>query len=203
MLVISLQRLWETASKFDHLSFHSLPSISVFQPMILPASKASPSLGHEVIITSGSQIWHFPWKVYSSTPPFFLSFLFGEVCWMGGQVEKRRGPEHHKKNVQISHLVVFMLQAPCGPWRCWKHGKHRRDQSNLISICSELEWPGCMARRSSETAVSAAAPSSSLCLCVHSRFFLLCPAAFLGGMLQIGSWEKEISLQCWIRQNKI
>lgn len=41
-----------------------------------------------------------------------------------------------------------MLRAPCGPWRCWKHGKHRRDQSNLISIRSEFEWPGCMARPS-------------------------------------------------------
>lgn len=140
----------------------------------------------------------FSWKVYSSTgapaPPSssshralaFLSFLLAEVYWMGGQVEKRRGPWPHKKNVQISHLVVFMLRAPCGPWRCWKHGKHRRDQSNLISIRSELEWPGCMARPSPvsgpETAASSSSflaaaaaapsePSASLCLCVLSRFF--------------------------------
>lgn len=47
----------------------------------------------------------------------------------------------------------------------------------------------------SETAAFAAAPSASLCLCVLSRFFFFCHvgAAFLGGTLPRGSWEKTVS----------
>ncbi len=48
------------------------------------------------------------------------------------------------KSVKNSHLVVFILLAPCGPWRCWKHGKQRKDQSRLISIGTELERQRCI-----------------------------------------------------------
>lgn len=81
---------------------------------------------------------------HSLSYPFFL----GRYIEWAARLKSKEAPSV-TKNVQISHLVVFMLQAPCGPWRCWKHGKHWRDQSNLISIRSELEWPGCMARPSS------------------------------------------------------
>ena len=90
----------------------------------------------------------FPEKFTHPCPLWHLLydlFYSGAEYSKGRHGEKRRPPAS-QKNVRISHLVVFMLLTPCGPWRCWKHGKRRRDQSALISISSELEWSGCMVR---------------------------------------------------------
>lgn len=151
MLVISLQRLWETASKFEHLPSLSLASFSIScNPWFFLRQRLCPCVAINWLLLQVRKYAIFLKSLLIHTPcsSLFLIFSFRGGTLNGRPGWKAKRPPASQKNVQISHLVVFMLRAPCGPWRCWKHGKHRRDQSNLISIRSELEWPGCMARPS-------------------------------------------------------
>lgn len=186
-------QIWASPFLFSPLPFFNFP-----QPSVLPASK-----GFALCVAINwllPQISDYARKIYSSTPPCCSLFLIFSSVWMDGQVEKRRGPPAPQKNVQISHLVVFMLLAPCGPWRCWKHGKHRRDQSNLINISSVLEWPGCMATpgflvRPRDGRLCRCALQLFVPLCSFKTFFFFCHVmlTFLGRTLPRESWEKKIS----------
>lgn len=193
MLVISLQRLWETASKIwaSRFSFSSL-LFNLPDPRFFLRQRLRPCVAINWLLLQVRKYAIFLKKVCSSTPPVagsFLSFLSRGGALNGRPGWKAKRPPASQKNVQISHLVVFMLRAPCGPWRCWKHGKQRRDQSNLISIRSELEWPGCMARPSPLSGPRRPPPPlrpppPSLCLCVLSRFFCRVGLLSLAGRCQ-------------------
>lgn len=85
-------------------------------------------------------LYKFPLAKKFIPNPLLYSFklrIFNEhISW--------KAPGPYTKSIRNSHLVVFILLAPCGPWRCRKHGKPSKDQSKLISILTKLEWWRCI-----------------------------------------------------------
>lgn len=188
MLVISLQRLWETALRnlsisrlFLFLSFQK----NVFFSATSPPSKASPSL---LFARGGPVNWSllrvfrkyavFPEKfTHPGTPPSFLSFLLLLLLllrWMGGRVEKRRGPRRHPKKKR-SDFSFSCLYAASAMWslkvlKTWEAPEGIR----AISLAFAQNWSGCMARRSLLSGARDGRRRRRRCCCLLRLFVLLC-----------------------------
>lgn len=122
MLVISLRRLWEPAFKFEHLQLFLCPS-GLKRTRKAPPAPINRSLLWDL------QINYIFLPKFTHPHPISqrLSYLFstssssssaaasscssGKRRWMGGQVEKRRGPGVTKKRSDFSFSCLYAASA--------------------------------------------------------------------------------------------